>query len=318
MALDAPPKLSRKRVLGFATEVTTGTALTPVAADCVTNIFGDVPMIKYSTEQVEREAQGSLSEIKHGLGARSGTATFEVEQVGNLATGLPIWASRLLPACGLQVTAGVWTPIDGPTATITIAEYIDGKLRMLAGCQGNMSATFRRGQKGRLKFTFHGIQCPVADVSIVAPTFITNRAPRVGATTFTIAAISARVPEIEFDQGNKIILREDESGVDSAGAATGYRSAYITGRHPTIKVAPEALTNATKNWWNDYQTEGSSALSLIMGNQANNTFALAAPAMQIDADPEDGDRDGMATDVLTFVCKRNSSAGLDEYSYTMS
>lgn len=318
MPLDVAPKLSRRRVLGFAIEATNGTAVTPGTADCVTNIFGDIPMIRFSTEKVERQAQGSLSQIKQGRGARSGTATFEVEQVGNGATGTAIWAARLLPACGLQVSGGVWTPIDGPTQTITIAEYIDGRLRMLAGCMGTMTAVFRRGQKGRLKFTFTGIQCPPSDTTLVAPTFLGTRAPRIGATTFTIGGTQYRVPEIEFDQGNKVMLREDVDGVDSAGNPTGYRSAYITDRRPTIKASAEALSLASKNWWNDFQTEGVSALSLIMGNVANNTFALAAPSMELDDDPEDGDRDGLATDSLTWVCTRNSSAGQDEYSYTLS
>jgi hypothetical protein len=318
MSVDTAPKLTRRRILAFAVETTTGTPASVAGTDAVTLVFGDVPIIKYATEQVEREPIGGLSQIQQAVGARSGTATFETELVGNGATGTAIW-TRLLQACGYVNNAGVWSPIDGNTVTLTIAEWIDGRQRILSGCMGTFSIVCRRGQKARIRWNFTGVQQPPGDVANPTPTFVTTKAPRCGAASLTIDSNTAlRMPEIAIDAGNDVILREDVGAVDSASNPTGYRAAYIVGRKPMVKVSPEALSYATLNWWTLFQNLTTCAFSTTIGSTSNNTWAIAAPAMQLIADPNDEDRNKMLATGLSFLCTRSSSAGLDELTLTQS
>src|ERR1700761_136279 len=103
MSLDTAPKLSRRRVFGFALETATGTPVTPTGSDAVTRVFD--PDLRYSTEIVEREEMGNGTPIIQFMGARSATASFETELVGNGTTGLPIW-TRLLQGCGWTLGTG--------------------------------------------------------------------------------------------------------------------------------------------------------------------------------------------------------------------
>jgi len=318
MSVDAAPKLARKRILAIAIETTTGTPASLSGSDATTIVYGDVPIIKYATENVSRESIGGLSPIIQYVGARSGTATFEVDLVGNGASGTAIW-TRLLQICGFANTAGVWSPVDGNTATGTIAEWIDGRQRILSGCMGTFSIMLRRGQPGKVRFSLTGVQQPPGDSANPTPTFVTTKAPRCGAASLTLdSQTTLRMPEISIDAGNEVILREDVSAVDSASNPTGYRAAYITGRKPMIKVSPEALSYATVNWWNLFQNLTTAAFSTTIGSAANNTWAIAAPALQLIADPNDEDRNKMLATGLQFLCTRSSSAGLDELTLTQS
>lgn len=317
MALDPSPKMTRRRVFGFTLEANTGTPVVPVAADCVTRVFD--PDVKYSTEKVERQATGTaFSPIVQYMGARSASASFETELVGNGATGAPVW-TRLLQGCGMQVTAGVWTPLSNASQTLTIAEWRDGKRYLMFGAMGSFKLVCHRGQKARLKWDFKGIPMPIIDVADPAPTYISTIAPRI-ATAFTVGGTTLRVPDIEYDIGNKVELREDMTGVDASTPAqsTGYRTAYIMDREPSAKISPEALSVATQDWFTSQQSLTTFALVHTIGNAANNTFSITAPAMQIVDDPTAGDRNGLQTDELSFLLTRGTPAGDDEFSMALS
>jgi len=318
MSLDTAPKLTRKRILAFGLQTATSTPATLAAADAVTNVFGGVPIIKYTTEKVDREQMGGLSPIQQARGARSGTATFETELVGNGASGAAIW-TRLLQACGYANTAGTWAPVDGNTQVLTIGEWIDGKLKLLSDCMGTFTITLRRGQKGRIRWQFTGVRQPSIDSANLTPTFVATKAPRCGLSAFSLAnETTLRMPEVSIDAGNEVILREDVTAVDTNGDPTGYRTAYITGRKPMIKVAPESLPIATIDWDTLYQTLALSSFTTQVGVSANNTFVIAAPKLQIDSDPTDEDRNRMLATGLELLCTRNSSAGMDELTLTQS
>ena len=319
MALDAAVKLTRQRVLGFALETTTGTPVIPTASGCVTRVFD--PDLKNETEIVEREAEGaSISQIIQYVGARSATCTFETELVGTGGSGsVPYWASTLLPACGMQNTAGTFTPFTSANQTVTICEWRSGKRWGMFGAMGSAVITCKRGQKGRIKWTFKGIQLPIIDAANPAPSYVTAVAPRI-ATAFTVGGNTYRIPDIEYDLGNDVQLVEDVLGVDNSSPvqSTGYRSAYIGKRRPTVKVAPEAVSVATYNWWSTFQTLTTQAISHVVGDTANNIFTFAVPAAQLIQDPNAGDRNGLQTDMLEFLMTRATNAGDDEFSIALS
>lgn len=318
MPLDSPPKLTRRRVLAFALETTTGTPASVAAADAVTEIFGEVPIIRYQSELVGREPYGGLSPIVQNVGARQGAAVFENELKGNGATGSALW-TRLLQGCGYVNAGGVWAPVDGATQTLTIAEWIDGRQRLLSGCMGTFTIVIRRGQKVRIRWSFMGVQQPPGDAANPTPTYVTTIAPRAGASNFTLfSQTGLYMPDINIDAGNKVIMREDTTAVDTAGKATGFRAAYITERVPMIRLAPEAKSHATVDWDAHFQACDQGAFSVKIGTAANNNFTIAAPAVQLVKDPADADRNRMLTDGLELQCNRNSSAGQDELTITQA
>jgi hypothetical protein len=228
----------------------------------------------------------------------------------------PYWG-RLFEMCGLSLSAGAYTPLSNAVKVGTFGHYINGRLKRMSDAMGTFAITFRRGSPPIIKWNFTGIQQPPGDVAIVAATETVVEAPRCGNSTFTIGGTHYVVDEVTFESGNIVILREDVDGKDEASNPTGYRAAYITGRRPMFKCAPEALLLATKNWYTDRRTKAVAAISINVGSVAGNQFTLAAPKCQLASDPDDGDRNGMLTDQLEFLATRNSDAGDDEYSITV-
>jgi len=316
MSLDAPPLLTRKRNLAFALETTTNTPATLNAAAGVTNVFD--PAVEYTTEVVERQAQGNLSPIAQGRGARAAKCTFETELVGSgTAATAPGWAT-LLTACGLVSGSGaVYSPSTGTIQTVTLGLYQHGRLKTITGAMGTFVLTLKRGQKGRIKWTFSGIEQPPTETTQILPTYVSTVAPRCGGT-FTIGGVTYRAPDLEFDAGNVVVMREDLAGVDTASAPTGYRSALITNRASKSKVAPEALSLSTQNWESFYQLGTTAAASIVVGSASGNQITIAIPVMELAANPKDSDRNGVLADNLEFLNLRNSSAGDDEYSITFN
>lgn len=316
MAVDTAPKLTRKRNLAFAIETTTGTAASLSASDGVTNVF--TPSMPFSTEEIERDSQGaSYSPIITAKGARSATASFETEIVGSGASGVPIW-TRLLRGCAMSPSGGVFSPVTDATETLTIGSYTSGLLKTMVGAMGTFTMTLRRGQKGRIAWNFTGVQAPPTDTANIAPTYITTKAPRVGATTLTIGGNTYRIPEVVIEYGADVQLREDLTAVDSASEPTGYRAAMIVNRRTIVRVSPEAAALATVNWHDIYRDSTTVALACEWGADANNSFEIAAPAMQLIADPTDEDRNGLLAHGLQFLCTRSAAAGNDDFVFTLA
>jgi hypothetical protein len=311
MALDTAPLPTRKKNLAFKLETTTGTPIALTGTEGVTNVFN--AKIDFDTDLVERDGQGNLSSPIQGLGARKANVEFESELVG----ATPYWANLFL-GCGMQVSTGTYTPLTSPTQTMTIGLYQAGRFKQAAGCMGSWTLNAKRGEKGRMKWKFLGVQCPPSSVSIITPTYDTTIAPRVGATTFTIGGTTYRIPEVEIDFENTVVLREDITALDSNSEATGYRAAYITNRKVTVKVSPEAMPLSTQDWYAIHRAGTTSALSLVIGATAGNIWTFSAPKMQLTRAPQDGDREGMLVDQLEFTCIRNAALGDDELSATLS
>jgi hypothetical protein len=316
MSVDTAPLLRKKKNFAFKLETTTGTAEALTAAEGAANTFNQE--INFVIPAGPRDGQGNLSPIAQIPGARSANVIVEAEMVGSGASGSdPAWIA-LLKASGMALNTGVLTPKTNATDTLTCGLYQNGRFKSAAGCMFNPVITLTNGQKGKVVFTGLGVPQQPSDVSIITPTYKTTKPPRVGATTFTIGGTAYRVDSIEIDLGNVVILREDISGVDSGSDATGYRAAYITDRAPRIRISPEAMVFTTKDWYDFHRSGTTAALSCVIGVDANNTFTIAAPAMQLLNPPQDGDRNGMLVDTLEFQLNRSADLGDDELTITLS
>lgn len=298
MALDTAPLLRRKRVLAVAMETTNGTIASLADADCVCPVYN--AEMQFTSGDDEREQQEQLTPPRQGVGEDEGTCEFEFELQGAGASGVP-GSTRYLRACGMSLTGSTLTPVDGATETISLGLYRDGsRLKRLAGCMGNAVITLRNGKAARVRCSMRGVPQRTSSVAMLAPSFSATIAPRLVAT-FTIGAVTYRVPQVEIDLGNEVILREDVTGKNSDNDATGYRAAYITNRRTIIKVEPEALPFSSQDWNTIRRASTTVAFAAELGSAANNTINIDATTLQLLNYPQDGERNGMLTDALEFL-----------------
>lgn len=317
MALDTAPILTKQRRFAFKLETTTGTKATLATTDAKTVIFN--PSIVPDIEGVDRENIDGLSELPQSTGACAATATFEHE-LYNGSSGVPAWTD-LLKACGMTLSTATFSPSTQATNTLTFGLFRQnrGALYLLGG-MGSWKLMAERGKAARMSYNFRGAWGAPTTTTLSAPAYQSTAAlaaPRVGAATFTIGGTTYRVPQVEIEYGNEIIVRQDITATDGT-LATGYRAAYITRRATRVRVAPEALSLSTKDWFDFHRSLSTAALSLVIGATANQTFTFAAPKLQLVSPPTEDDRDGMLVDSLEFKTVRNSDGGDDDITIALS
>lgn len=310
------PLLKRKRVMGAKIEGTPGTAESITGAEAAFNVFNAV--IQPNIEMQEREGQGGFSHLSAIPGQIAGTATFQLELIGDGAGGVPAWASVFLPPCGWVVNTGVFTPrSEAPgtnVKTLTIGLHENGLYKQLHGAVGTCVITFPNtsGENRILfDFTFQGIYSTPTDVAITSPTYPT-RPPFVfkNAETLTLGSWTPIVSQMTLDFGNEIILRED------ATRPSGILTGLITGRKVIGTMDPESVLVATNSHVGKWLAGTEEALTIEL-DDGTDRVVFAAPKVQR-TDVQEGDRNGNQTDDITFQCNRSASAGDDELSITFA
>jgi hypothetical protein len=278
--------LTRRRYIGFAVETTTGTAATVAAADAVTKVYNFE--LDGGPEVEEREALGSGAEDAGVPGARPGRCSFEVPVVGNGATGLPIWASRLLPACGWKATGSTFAWDLTDETTVTIATWEDGYKRMISGARGTFTINLVTGKMGKIRFEFQGKYSADTDDALPSPTLVSVVPPPFQNGTCTFASAAVKLANLSINAGVNVALREN------AADAAAYHAAAITACKPTMTADPELQLLATRAWYTSLATPTTEAMNLVVGTAANNVVTIAASALQYTKAGR-GDRNGIAT-----------------------
>ena len=313
MALDTPPKITSKRILGGKLETTTGTAITLAATDGVDYVTD--PKITYNTEVIQIPPQaGFLGGKGTRTGKRSATASWSTEIRGDGAAP-PDWF-KYMRACGMTLSTATLTPLSAPADTVTIGCNVDGRFRRLIGGMGTWEMNLVAGMPGTIKFDFQGAQEALQDEAIWVPTFNTIIPPNVSAAAITIFSATYVIPALTITANNNIILRNDVAARDEDGVVTGIRAAFITGRRYQVRISPEALPLSTRNWKSVFDAGTTGALSVIIGTAANNIFTITAAKLQLAEEPGESDRDGVMVDDLVFDCI--ATAGDDELSIVNS
>jgi hypothetical protein len=310
------PILTRQRLMCAKVESTLGTPEDmTVAATGAMNIL-DMSRSP-STPFTETPAQNGLGKRKGIAGARMGTMQFSLHMVGLGSSGLPYWAN-LLGACGGAYTSQTFAPVvdNGTGATLGLFRGASTTARLfkMAGAMGNAVMRFVAGEVCPIQFTFTGKIYTATTATLPTVTHPTALPPRFVSGTLTVGGTTFVVDELEFDMGNVVVMRQD--GTDTSNS--GYISAWIADRAPRVRISPEALGLATKDWDADFFASNTAALSVVLGGTANNIITLAAPAMQLVTPPSDGDRNGIYTDVLEFNCNQNSDTEDSEYTIAFS
>jgi hypothetical protein len=298
--------ISRRSVFAAKIESAIGTAETLTNAEGVFN--AEEFNIQRNMAMTRREGQGGFNSLKSVPEMMAGTATIRHAITYN-GTDIPTWASVLLPACGWVEDGGVFSPISrgpggaGLPKTITIGQYVDGKLRRLSGCMGTFVITAPTGKVAEIAFNFQGkFFEDETDATILAPTYPTATALRFADGTLTWATAAICTSQITVDAGNTVILRE----CVESGNRTGIKSALVTNRAPIITGDPEAVLVASANRESQWTGMTTGALAATLKGPGNSTIVISAPAAQIE-DKQKGDRNGLVTDEITWLCTEGAT-----------
>jgi hypothetical protein len=301
------PLLRRKSVFAAKIESTVGTAETITSSEGVFNARDF--SIQPSIAMTRREGQGGFNYLPSIPEGMMGTCTI-THDLAYDGTNLPTWASVLLPACGWVDTAGVFSPVTqgpggaGGVKTLTIAQYLDGKRKMLSGAMGTFTITLPTGKVAFITFTFTGLyHVDETDTAIIAPTYPTTLPLRFANGSTLFDSVAMCLANATVDAGNSVQMRE----CVEAGNRTGYESAIVTDRAPIITADPESVLVATQNRDNLWLTSDPGPLAITLNGTGNSTLVIAAPAAQLE-NKQQAERNGMSTDDLTWLCSRGSAA----------
>lgn len=286
--------MSRFRVMAAKVETTTGTAISLSATDGQFNVMDMA--VSAEIPPTEREGQGSLTDLPPVPGARMGKLTFKHEVFGKGASGDPGWLSTLVGSCGFAVNTGVWYPISPSIQTSSFGAYIDGRFFSISGAMGKVTFDFEAGKPVMGSYEFNGVWNAPSDVAIIAPTYPTVIPPRFAAATLTIGGTQYRIGKAQLILDNTLYMRQDVSHV------SGYHSCAIVKRRYTLKVSPEAVALATKDWYAAHLAGTTFALNLVVGGTANNIITFTAPRLALINAPQNEDDSGIYRDGLEFLC----------------
>ena len=322
------PILASRCQVAIKQEAVAGTAQTLAAADVV--LTTDLPTFTPDVEIADRAAlSAALSPRGVVTGARMAKIAFKMNLRGLATaavdpTNLPDF-SVPFRGCGIQLAVSGTTPNEITTFTpssslisdettgayCSLAIYRDGKQYLIHGAVGELSITWKRGAPTLAEFEFTGVYNAPTDVALLVPSYTTVVEPPFASAALTVLGFTtAKIDQLTLKLNNAITMRPYPNN------ASGFFTAQITGRRPTLSFAAEEELAATKNWWGEWiaGTTGSIATGTYPSTGSNyNQFSFTAPKAQYTGVKHDS-RDGIAASTIEAVLQANSSAGDDEFS----
>jgi hypothetical protein len=309
------PLLSRRAVFAAKVESTIGTAETLTASEGTFNARDF--MIQPTVTMTRRQGQGGFNYLPSIAEGMLGTCTI-VHDVAYDGTNIPTWASVLLPACGWVESSGVFTPrTEAPgtnVKTLTIGHYKDGKRSVLSGCMGTFTITLDTGKVAYFTFTFTGkYSTNETDTALIAPTYSTVSPLRFAAGALTFNSVALCTSALSVDAGNTVTMRECVNASDRSG----YVSAIVSDRAPVITADPESTLVATQDRDALWLTSSPQALSITLNGPSDSNIVIAASKAQLE-NKQQGNRNGIMTDDLTWLATANDSTPDTELSITFN
>lgn len=269
--------LTKKALLLAKIEVTYGTDPTPVPASdsiLVMNLVVSVPSDKLDRPVV----RPSLSQIPHLIGKKHVEITFETELKGSGTAGTAPEIDPLLRACGWDVTnvpatSDTYDLVSTGFESCTIWAYLDGLLHKIVGCRGSVEFTGEAGAQPRLAWTFQGLYATPTDATIAASSaFDSTKGPVFMGATFTYGAYAAIIQQLSLNLNNEFYQRE------SVIATHGIVGIEIVGRTPGGSINPEAIIEATRPWWANWEAASGATLAVVIGGTAGNIITINSDA----------------------------------------
>lgn len=303
------PLIEERSQLAAKAEGTEGTAETLTAAEAIL-----ASEIKFDPDINMEELNlqsSSLSPFPAVAGGRLAKMSFKCELKGSGAAGTAPEIGPLIKACGygetiVGATSATYLPASSSIDSITIAKYIDGKRYLMAGARGNFEIALNAGKPGIIKFDFLGTALADTDAALLSGiSYDSTRAQPFQSASFTLDSYAAIVEAITIASGNTLSLRE------SANAAQGYLSTIIAKRLATMKLNPEDVLVATKDFMATWEAGSQVAFTATLGATAGNILTITEPKVQYNKLGQ-GTRNGIAITEIDAVLRRNS--GDDELS----
>lgn len=265
-------------------------------------ILTDLPEFEVLGRKLERNNTrsyfGHLPPVNVGEGLK---IRFKAELKGSGAVDTPPEIGALLRACNFTETI---TPSTGPVdydpnsstsgESASIYFYQDGILHKLLGCRGTFGFELKAGEYGAVPFELTGIYAGPADDTAPSGTYNQTVPPKFLSANFTIDSYSGVIESLKAEMNNEIAKRV------SANAATGILEYMIRQRKVSGECDPEAVTLATKDFWQMWEDSSAVALSATVGATAGNKCVITAPKVVLDV-PKYGDREGILTYSLPLV-----------------
>jgi len=314
--------LRRKRVLAAKIETAIGTAEVLAAGDAAMNIYN--PIIQAGIPMEARQGQGGFGMFSSVPGGRVGTATFRTYLEWDGTATEPAWADTFLPACGWVKSGQVFTPrTEAPgtnVKTLTIGVYQDNGdgstiFKSIIGAMGTAAINLPTGRPGFIDWTFTGCWQPPTAVTMIAPTYPTPLPLRFAGGLAEWNDVNLCIESAVINLGNTVIMRECPTKV------SGYISAWITDRVPTITLNPEASTIAAQDRWAAWIAQTEQAIELDVagpvGVVSNAVLSFDAPKASI-LNNQEGERNGIVTDDLELQCNKNGATHDQELSITFT
>ena len=306
----------RNRVLLAKVESSYGVDPTPVVAtDAI-----EVRNLSYKAlgDLLERDnVRSNISATSPVVGKRWAEITFDAELKGSGTKGTAGALSDLLQACSFAetVSAGssvTYAPTSSSQKSATFYVYNNDTssavLQKITGAVGTFTLKLTAGEYGVLSFTFRGMYNAPTDVALpTTPTFETTTPPTVQSAAFTINSVSSLIiQEVNIDIANTLAEHE------SVNATNGLSGFFVSERKPKGSFNPEATLLATYDYFTDWASSTSRALSVVIGSVNGNKCTITAPAVTIDS-LSDADRNSLlAKDIpISF----GQSSGNDEIQF---
>ena len=300
--------LIRKTQVAVEIEATEGTAETLEAADA---FLASNVSFQPAIAMVERDPlRANLSPWQSIPGPRQATVEFDVDLAGTGTAGDPLPFADALKACGVSETlvantSATYKPASDSVPSVTIGVYMDGKIYKTWGARGTFRLDLNHGSPGVLHFTFTGADWSEEDGAMLSGvSYNTTLPPVLLAANFSVASYAALINSLTLDAGNEVVLRSD------INKGSGYISALIASRKPTVNFDPENVLVATHDFLGNWKDGTLMALSATLGSDAGNTIGISAPKIQYQ-EARLADRTGLSVLELTGLCTVDS--GDDEW-----
>ena len=299
----------KRAQIAAKSETTEGTAATLTDTDAF--LASNVVWTPDTEIGKRPNVSSSLSQFAAVPGARKATLSFDVEIKGSGVKGTAPELGVPLKACGFSETvvsgaSVTYLPASTGISSLTIALYNDGVIYKIWGARGDAKFKTEKGKPGIISFTFTGADYSVTDGSMLnSVTYDSTVPPAFLSASLLVDSYAALIGSAEFGLNNEVVLRDD------VNTASGYKSAVIAGRDPSLTFDPEMVLVATYDWFGKLRSGNEGSMTMTLGATVGNICTITAPKVQY-VKVGLSDKSGLRS--LGIDCQLNRNAGDDELS----
>ncbi|WP_421579128.1 phage tail tube protein [Shinella sp. M31] len=274
------PRFFRNRAITAKTETVYGDDAAPTGAlnaMQMTNVVFNPSVGQEENRDLVLPGMGHQGVILTGSYA---TLSGEVEIAGSGTAGTAPAYGPLLRACGMAevVDAGVdvqYTPVSSLHESASIHFNADKVRHVLLGARGTFTFQLTPLRIPRFVFTMTGLLGTITDTPLPTPLTLTGFKRPVPVnkanTTFALHGLAGACEGLNIDLGNQVEPR----------FLIGHESIQQVDRQITGSAVMEAVTLATKNWYEIAELGTLGTLAGAHGTQPGNIVQFDAEAVQI-------------------------------------